>query len=120
MFVKTAQFKKMLKELYNGTGVEVFNTGEELRIGGGYWTITVKAGEINKENLAAIIEFTGNLPELGRGFCAGKDRENQGASNYRHPSRKMSKMNYISAASISAMAMTWACGSCREETGRSI
>ena len=36
MFVKTAQFKKLLKELYNGTGVEVFNTGEGLRIGGSY------------------------------------------------------------------------------------
>lgn len=79
MFVKTAQFKKLLKELYNGTGVEVFNTGEGLRIGGSYWIVDVKAGKINKENLAAIIEFTGNLPEPGRGFCAGKDRENQGS-----------------------------------------
>lgn len=79
MFLKTTQFKKLLKELYTGTGVEVFNTGEELRIGGGYWMVVVKAGKINKENLAAIIEFTGNLPELGRGFCAGKDRENQGS-----------------------------------------
>lgn len=79
MFLKTTQFKKMLRELYTGGGVEVFNDGEMLRIGGNYWMITVKEGKINKENLAAVIEFTGNLPELGRGFCAGKDRENQGS-----------------------------------------
>lgn len=77
MFLKTTQFKKMLRELYTGTGIEVFNTGEEIRIGGGYWMVNVKNGKINKENLAAVIEFTGNLPEPERGFCAGKDRENQ-------------------------------------------
>lgn len=77
MFLKTAQLKKMLRELYTGAGIEVFNTGKELRVGGDYWMITVKEGKINKENLAAIIEFTGNLPEPERGFCAGKDRKNQ-------------------------------------------
>ena len=69
----------MLRELYTGGGVEVFNDGEMLRIGGGYWMVAVKDGKINKENLAAIIEFTGSLPEPGKGFCAGKDRENQGS-----------------------------------------
>lgn len=79
MFIKTTQFKRMLKEAYTGAGIEVYNTGDELRIGGGYWMITVKAGKINKENLAAIIEFTGNLPGTGEGFCAKKDESNQGS-----------------------------------------
>lgn len=79
MFLKTAQFKKMLRELYTGGGVEVFNDGEMLWIGGSYWMITVKEGKINKENLASVIEFTGNLPEPGRGFCAMKDQRNQGS-----------------------------------------
>lgn len=88
MFIKTTQFKKLLKELYTGTGVEVFNTGEELRIGGGYWIVAVKEGKINKENLAAIIEFTGTLPEPGKGFCAGKDWENQGSFKLQAPIEK--------------------------------
>lgn len=97
MFIKTTQFKKLLKELYTGTGVEVFNTGEELRIGGGYWIVAVKAGKINKENLAAIIEFTGNLPEPGRGFCAGKDRKNQGSFKLQAPiERNVDDELYIS------------------------
>lgn len=79
MFLKTAQFKKMLRELYTGGGIEVFNDGEMLRIGGGYWMITVKEGKIDKKNLAAVIEFTGNLPEPGRGFRAMKDQRNQGS-----------------------------------------
>lgn len=79
MFIKTTQFKRMLKEAYVGAGIEVYNTGDELRISGGYWMITVKAGKINKENLAAIIEFTGNLPGTGEGFCAKKDKGNQGS-----------------------------------------
>lgn len=97
MFVKTTQFKKLLKELYTGTGVEVFNTGEEIRIGGGYWIIAVGNGKINKENLAAIIEFTGNLPEPGRGFCVGKDRENRESFKLQAPiERNVDDELYIS------------------------
>lgn len=97
MFIKTTQFKKLLKELYTGTGVEVFNTGEELRIGGGYWIVAVKDGKVNKENLAAVIEFTGTLPEPGKGFCAGKDRENQGSFKLQAPiERNVDDELYIS------------------------
>lgn len=97
MFVKTTQFKKLLKELYTGTGIEVFNTGEEIRIGGGYWIIAVENEKINKENLAAIIEFTGSLPESGKGFCVGKDWENRGSFKLQPPiERNVDDELYIS------------------------
>lgn len=42
MFIKTAQFKKMLKEAYTGTGIEVYRDEDTLRVGGSYWMITAK------------------------------------------------------------------------------
>lgn len=78
MFLKTTQFKKMLKEKYNSGGIEVFCSDSDTRIAGAYWMIVVKNGKINKENLAAIIEFTGELPKEGTGANISKTG-NQGS-----------------------------------------
>lgn len=78
MFLKTTQFKKMLKEKYNSGGIEVFCSDSDTRIAGAYWMIAVKNGKINKENLAAIIEFTGELPKEGSGANISKTG-NQGS-----------------------------------------
>ena len=78
MFLKTTQFKKMLKEKYNSGGIEAFCSDSDTRIAGAYWMIAVKNGKINKENLAAIIEFTGELPKEGTGANISKTG-NQGS-----------------------------------------
>lgn len=36
MFLKTTQFKKMLKEKYNSGGIEVFCSDSDTRIAGAY------------------------------------------------------------------------------------
>ena len=75
MFLKTTQFKRMLKEKYNSGGIEVFCSDSDTRIAGAYWMIAVKNGKINKENLAAIIEFTGELPKEGTGANISKTQD---------------------------------------------
>lgn len=78
MFLKTSQFKKMVKEKYNSGGIEIFRSETDTRIGGSYWMVVVKNGKINKENLAAIIEFVGELPREGTGANISR-KGNQGS-----------------------------------------
>ena len=78
MFLKTSQFKKMVKEKYNSGGIEIFRSESDTRIGGAYWMVVVKNGKINKENLAAIIEFVGELPREGTGANISR-KGNQGS-----------------------------------------
>lgn len=73
MFLKTAKFKKLLKEAYTGSGLHIGNTGDGTFLRGSYWMMWIKGGCIPKEKLAAIIELIGDLPETGTGFSATKD-----------------------------------------------
>lgn len=77
MFVRSQIFKKLVKEAYSKGGLDVFNAGEELIVGGAYWRIQVIKDKIPKRELAAIIEFAGKLPEKGQAFTATKEG-NQG------------------------------------------
>lgn len=72
MFLKSAIFKRLLKEAYSGSGLRLHNDGEGTYIGGSYWGTWVRNGRIAKKELGAIIELTGELPEAGKGFLARK------------------------------------------------
>jgi hypothetical protein len=72
MFLKSAAFKKLIKEAYNGPGLKVGNDGAGIFLSGGYWVIWIKVGKIPKKELAAIIELTGEIPESGQGFSSTK------------------------------------------------
>ncbi len=72
MFLKSAIFKRLLKEAYSGPGLRLHNDGQGMYIGGSYWGAWVKNGRIEKKELGAIIELTGELPEAGKGFLATK------------------------------------------------
>ena len=80
MFVKSAGFKKLIKEAYNHNGLRIGNDGQGIYICGGYWAIWVRKGHIPKKELAAIIELTGEMPDEGAGFKSGK-----GGNQYEMP-----------------------------------
>lgn len=44
MFVKTAKFKKLLKEAYSGSGLHIGNMGDGIMIAGSYWMMWVRGG----------------------------------------------------------------------------
>lgn len=73
MFIKTAGFKRLLKEAYKGAGLRIGAAADGVYLSGGYWVIWVKRSEIPKEKLAAIIELVGELPEEGEAYRATKD-----------------------------------------------
>lgn len=73
MFLKTAGFKRLIKEAYKGVGLSVGATDKAIYLSGGYWIIWVRKGQIPKEKLAAIIELVGELPEPGEAYRATKD-----------------------------------------------
>lgn len=77
MFTKTAGFKKLLKEAYDGPGLRMGKVLDTFCIAGGYWAIQVLIRQIPKKELAAIIELTGELPGDGMWFCARKKEANQ-------------------------------------------
>lgn len=73
MFLKTAGFKRLIKEAYKGSGLRIGATDKAIYLSGGYWIIWVKKGQIPKEKLAAIIELAGELPEEGEAYSVTKD-----------------------------------------------
>lgn len=72
MFIKSAGFKKLIKEAYNDNALRIGDDGTGIYICGGYWAIWVRKGYIPKKELAAIIELTGEMPEEGKGFRSSK------------------------------------------------
>lgn len=73
MFLKTAGFKRLIKEAYKGAGLRIGSTDDAVYLSGGWWVIWVRKGGIPKEKLAAIIELVGELPEPGIAYSATKD-----------------------------------------------
>lgn len=73
MFIKTAGFKKMIKEAYTREGLRVINNGDTYTLASGWWAMEIEAGFFPKKEKAAVIELTGELPEKGLGFWATKE-----------------------------------------------
>ena len=72
MFLKSSIFKRLLKEAYSGPGLRLHNDGQGMYIGGSYWGAWVKNGRIEKKELGAVKELTGELTEAGKCFLATK------------------------------------------------
>lgn len=72
MFIKSAGFKRLIKEAYNNGGLKIENDGHGINICGAYWRMWIRKGYIPKKELAAIIELTGEIPEKGAGFTSTK------------------------------------------------
>ncbi len=77
MFINTSIFKKLIKEAYNAYMLMVGATEYEYFISNGAWIICVNKDDFTKKEKAAVIELTGELPDIGQAFKAGKDAPNQ-------------------------------------------
>lgn len=76
MFIQLKDLKKMLKEAYTGVGLCVARRGDDVLFGGSGWVIATEKESMDKKQLAAVIELTGELPGNGEAFKATKE-ENQ-------------------------------------------
>lgn len=66
----------MLKQAYTGVGLCVARRGDDLLFSGSNWAIATEKESMDKKQLAAVIELTGELPGDGEAFKATKE-ENQ-------------------------------------------
>lgn len=73
MFVNKTKFKRMIKEAYNGSGLTVGMIYEGLVIWSGQWATWTKEGYVPNWVKAAVMEYTGELPERGNVFQAKKE-----------------------------------------------
>ncbi len=76
MFIHLKDFKRLLKEAYTGVGLCVARRGDDVLFGGSGWVIATEKESMDKKQLAAVIELTGELPGNGEAFKATKE-ENQ-------------------------------------------
>ena len=76
MFIHLKDFKRLLKEAYTGVGLCVARRGDDVLFGGSGWVIATEKESMDKKQLAAVIELTGELPGKGEAFKATKE-ENQ-------------------------------------------
>ena len=76
MFIHLKDFKRMLKQAYTGVGLCVARRGDDLLFSGSGWAIATEKGSMDKKQLAAVIELTGELPGDGEALKTTKE-ENQ-------------------------------------------
>lgn len=51
MFLKTAGFKKLIKEAYKGAGLRIGHTQDGLYLAGSYWAMQIMGGNSQKKSL---------------------------------------------------------------------
>ena len=76
MFIHVRDFKRMIKQAYTGVGLCVARRGDDLLFSGSDWVIATEKESMDKKQLAAVTELTGELPGDGEAFKATKE-ENQ-------------------------------------------
>ena len=78
MFLHTPTFKKLIKASYKNGGITVGRLdSRSLFVAGNYWITWFDYTSIPNRIRAAIIEYTGELPEVGEIFKAKVDEPNQ-------------------------------------------
>lgn len=75
MFIHLKDFKRLLKEAYTGVGLCVARRGDDLLFSGSNWVMTTAKESMDKKQLAAVIELTGEIPENGGSFQSNKRRK---------------------------------------------
>lgn len=73
MFVHLKDFKRLLKQAYTGVGLCVARRGDDVLLSGSDWVIATEKGSMDKKQLEAVIELTGELPGKGEAFKATKE-----------------------------------------------
>lgn len=77
MIWKLNKFKNLIKTAYNGTGLTVGKNGKDYILATQVWMMMFREEAFAKEYKAAVIEYTGELPEAGEVFLAKKGEANQ-------------------------------------------
>ena len=77
MIWKLNKFKNLIKMAYNGTGLTVGKNGKDYILATHVWMMMFREEAFAKEYKAAVIEYTGELPEAGEVFLAKKGEANQ-------------------------------------------
>ena len=78
MFLHTPTFKKLLKASWKSGGITVGRLDtRSLFVAGNYWAVWLDYTSIPNRIRAAIIEFSGELPEAGMIFKAKMNEPNQ-------------------------------------------
>ena len=78
MFLNTNKFKQLLKRAYKGTGFTLGSIdGAGIFVHSGYWMIWFERSVMPNRTKAAIIEFSGTLPEDGEIFKVREGEPNQ-------------------------------------------
>jgi len=70
MFIRQSNFKKLLKNAYDGAGLTVGRDEDGILLSGGYWIIWLKESAMSKKAIASIIELTRDLPAKGEIFVS--------------------------------------------------
>ena len=70
MFIHLKDFKRLLKQAYTGVGLCVARRGDDVLLNGSDWVIATEKESMDKKQLAAVIELTGELPGKGETFKA--------------------------------------------------
>lgn len=82
MIFNKSVFKKLLKEAYKSSGLLVANKNGRIVLSGSWWVMTMAEEVFTKEGKAALVELTGQLPEVGGVFpvyfCGKPDRDSAG------------------------------------------
>lgn len=73
MFIHLRDFKRLLKQACTGVGFRVARRGDDVLLSGSDWVIATEKGSMDKKQLAAVIELTGELPGKGEAFKATKE-----------------------------------------------
>lgn len=76
MFVNYSMLKKMIKRAYEGDGITVACTHELVMIQSSRWGISVKRNFLHNKVKAALMEYIGDLPEVGEAWTYTKDGKN--------------------------------------------
>jgi hypothetical protein len=76
MFIRSAAFKRLIKNSWKGAGICVGRTGQWIVIEGSYWQIMANKQIMKNTDIAAIVELIGELPEDGKAVIAIDKTEN--------------------------------------------
>jgi hypothetical protein len=75
MFINVKALKKLMKEAYKTFGITVERHNGGLMIASFSWGVWLENSELTNEIKAAVIEYTGEMPEKGTAFTVSKRDE---------------------------------------------
>ena len=83
MMIRLSTFKRLIKQAWKKERLIVGADNEEYFIECGYFVIRINKQYMPKGHKAALIELTGDLPEAGEVFKAGKDKDPEQVTEFK-------------------------------------